>query len=93
MRWRPVRAQRSVDRGTYRPDIEPRNQRVWGADAVVVSGRQYRWRRYRELSGDPARSENPSMYGVLVRENRDIRCSSTPLIMVWTAQGTLRRYA
>jgi hypothetical protein len=25
MRWRPVRAQRSVDRGARRPEVEPRN--------------------------------------------------------------------
>ena len=29
--------------------IEPRKQGVWGADAVVVGGRQHRWERYREF--------------------------------------------
>ena len=38
--------------------IEPRNQRIRGADAVTQGGRQHRCRRYREPSGDPARSEN-----------------------------------
>jgi hypothetical protein len=47
----------------------------------------------RESPGDPARSENQGMCGVFMRENRDIRCSSTLLITGWTAQGTLRRHA
>jgi hypothetical protein len=59
MRWRPVRAQRSVDRGARRPAIEPRNAFDRGADAVVDVGRQYRRRRFREPSADPAGSENP----------------------------------
>ena len=37
MRWRPVRARRSVDRGARRPAVEPRNAFDWGADAVVFS--------------------------------------------------------
>ena len=47
----------------------------------------------RESPADPARSKNQGMCGVFMRENRDIRCSSAPLITVWTAQGTLRRHA
>ena len=47
----------------------------------------------RESPADPARSKNQGMCGVFMRENRDIRCSSMPLITVWTAQGTLRRHA
>ncbi len=49
--------------------IEPRNHRVRGADAVYESGRQHRQERYRELLVDPARSENPGMYGTSMREN------------------------
>ena len=52
--------------------IEPRNQRVRGADAVDRGGRQHRRRRYREPSVDPARSENQGMYGTSMRENREI---------------------
>ena len=37
--------------------IEPRNQRVRGADTVYESGRQHCQWRYRELLVDPARSE------------------------------------
>jgi hypothetical protein len=48
-------------RGARRPAIEPRNRQSWGADVLWFSGRQYRWWRFRELSADPARSENPCM--------------------------------
>ena len=37
--------------------IEPRNQLVRGADAVMARGRQYRWRRFGEPSVDPAGSK------------------------------------
>jgi len=47
MRWRSVRAQRSVDRGARRPAIEPRNRQFRGADVLWISGRQHRWRRSR----------------------------------------------
>ena len=44
--------------------IEPRNQRVRGADAVLWCGRQHRRRRYRESSSDPAGSENLCMRAI-----------------------------
>ena len=52
--------------------IEPRNQRFVGADAVNRSGKQHRRQRYRELSTDPTRSKNLCMYGISMRENREI---------------------
>jgi group II intron reverse transcriptase/maturase len=52
--------------------IEPRNRLVRGADALVVSGRQHRRGRYRESSLDPARSKSLGMYGVSMRENREV---------------------
>ena len=52
--------------------IEPRNNLVRGADAVSRGGRQHRRQRYRELSADPARSGNPCMRGISMRENREI---------------------
>jgi len=48
-------------RGARRPAIEPRNRQSWGADVLWISGRQHRWRRFREPSADPAGSENPCM--------------------------------
>jgi hypothetical protein len=56
-------------------------------------GRQYRRRRYRESLVGPARSENLCMYGVFMRENREIPCSPVDLISGRAVQGTLRRYA
>ena len=54
--------------------IEPRNHRVRGVDAVYGSGRPYCQQRYRELLAGPARSENLCMYGIFMRENREIPC-------------------
>ncbi len=47
----------------------------------------------RESSADPARSENLCMYGIFMRENREIPRSPVRLMAGWAAQGTLRRYA
>ena len=44
----------------------------------------------RELSADPARSENHCMHGIYMRENREIPRSPTQLITVWAAQERLR---
>jgi hypothetical protein len=72
MRWRPVRAQRSVDRGTCRPAIEPRNH-CFGvptssheAEGNIAGGASA------SRLADPARSETLRMHGVLMRENREI---------------------
>jgi hypothetical protein len=45
---------------------------------VRQSGRQHRWRRFREPSADPVRSKNLGTYGISVRENREIRRSPVP---------------
>ena len=45
-----------------------------GADAVEVGGRLHPGHRYREMPGNPARSETPCMYGNTSRENREIPC-------------------
>ena len=71
MRVCPQGHRRSVDRGTCRLAIEPRNQKNRGADAVVLCGRQHHQSRYCELLVDPARSETPCMYGIFLRENRE----------------------
>ena len=73
--------------------IEPRNQWVRGADAVRMGGRQHRWRRDRELLVDPARSENLCMYGISMRENREVRWSPAQLIRGRAAQGRPRPHA
>ena len=45
----------------------------------------------RESPVDPARSENLCMYGIFMRENREIPRSPVRLMAGRAAQGTLRR--
>ena len=73
--------------------IEPRNHLVRGADAVSRGGRRCRRQRYRELPAGPARSENPCMYGISMRENREIPRSPVRLISGRAAQARPRPYA
>jgi hypothetical protein len=73
--------------------IEPRNPLIRGADAVDRSGRPHHRPRYRELPADPARSENPGMHGIFMRENREVPHLPAWMITGRAAQGTLRRYA
>jgi hypothetical protein len=48
----------ALARGARRRAIELRKALGWGADAVLTSGRQHRWRRFSEPSTDPTGSEN-----------------------------------
>ena len=52
--------------------MEPRNQRIRGADAVSPVEGHIFGGVMRESPGDPARSENQGMYGIFMRENREI---------------------
>ena len=70
--------------------IEPRKNQGWGADAVYRGGRQHRPWREREPRADPARSGNLCMYGISMRENREIPPSPVPLITGRAAQGRPR---
>ncbi len=70
--------------------IEPRNQRVRGADAVYESGRQHGQWRYRELLAGPARSEILRMYGTSMRENREVPRPPAWVITGRAAQGRPR---
>src|SRR5258708_13055047 len=63
---------RSVSRGTCRPGIQPRNQPVWGADAVSLCGRPHPVQQERELGKDPTGSETPRMHGNTSHVNREI---------------------
>ena len=45
-----------------------------GADAVVLSGRQYAYARKGECVSNPARSKTSGTYGNSMRENREIPC-------------------
>jgi hypothetical protein len=73
--------------------MEPRNHLVRGADVVPRNGRPYRWQRYRELWADPARSENLCMYGISMRENREIPRSPVGVIGRRAARGRPRPQA
>ena len=94
MRWRPVRAQRSVGQGYVQAGLLSREIKEFGvptslarAEGNIAGGAM------REPSGDPAWSENQGMCGIFMRENREIPRSPVPLITGRAAQGTLRRYA
>lgn len=73
--------------------IEPRNHLVRGADAVYTGGRPHRQPRYRKLLADPARSENPGMHGISMRENREVPHSPVRPITGQIAQGRPRPHA
>jgi len=73
--------------------IEPRNRLLRGADAVHTSGRPHRRQRQRELPPDPARSENPGMHGISMRENREVPPLPVRLITGRAAQGRPRPQA
>ena len=64
-----------------------------GADAVQLSGRQYRRPRYGEWSLNPVRSKNLCMRGISTRENREIPGSPIRSITGGAAQGRLRPHA
>ena len=91
MRWCPVRAQRSVDRGTCRPAIEPRNNSFGVPTSSHEAEGHTAGGASASRSVDPARSENLRMHGVLMHENREIPCSPVQLIIGRAVQGTLRR--
>ena len=52
--------------------IEPRNQEGRGADVVVTAEGHIAGGVMREPLADPARSEIHGMYGISMRENREI---------------------
>ena len=52
--------------------LSRKRQVLRDADAVGVSGRQYRVHHHRKVHQDPARSQTPSMYGETLRGNREI---------------------
>jgi RNA-directed DNA polymerase len=73
--------------------IEPRNQGDRGADAVVQAEGNIAGGVRRESLADPARSENLSMYGIFMREIREIPRLPLRVISGRAAWGTLRWYA
>ncbi len=93
MRWRPVRAQRSVGRGARGPGVEPRNVLVWDADALIdaegnIVGRGIASGR-RVPRGQRARARVRSFHA----ENREILWPPVAVMAGRAAQGRLRPYA
>jgi hypothetical protein len=70
--------------------IEPRNQVDRGAQAVKYVEGNIGGGAMREPSPDPARSENHGMYGISMRENREIPRSPVRPITGRDAQGRPR---
>jgi len=70
--------------------IEPRNQENRGAQAVKYVEGNIGGGAMREPPSDPARSENHGMYGVSMRENREVPRSLVLLITGRAAQGRPR---
>jgi hypothetical protein len=73
--------------------IEPRNNHNRGADAVHGAEGHIGGSASRELLPDPARSENLSMRGISMHENREVPRSPVQPITGWAAQGRLRPHA
>jgi hypothetical protein len=71
--------------------IEPRNAENRGAHALLKVEGNTAGSASRELSGDPARSENHGMCGTFVRENREVPCLPVRVVCGRAAGGTLRR--
>ena len=71
--------------------IEPRNQESGAPTPLSRPEGNIAGGVRRESPVGPARSENQGMYGVSMRENREIPRSPVHLITGRAAQGTLRR--
>jgi len=80
-----VRAGRVLSREIHAPCREVREVR--GAEAVEISRRPHRCRRFGEAVWDPARSETPSRRGNTLHGNREIPRSSAAR---WEAVGAER---
>jgi hypothetical protein len=106
MRWRSVRAQRSVDRGRAGGAIEPRNRNEFRVPTLFAQAEGHAAGGVicESLVG-PARSQNPGTHDELhAREPGDLVVARWELMMPrpgwfagwqisagWAARGTLRR--
>jgi hypothetical protein len=73
--------------------MEPRNQRVRGADVVDTAEGNTVGGVMRESPVGPARSESQGMYGNSMSENWESPCPPTRLITGRAAQGTRKAEA
>lgn len=73
--------------------IEPRNQESGVPTPLARPEGNIAGGAMRELPGDPAWSMNHGMYGISMRENREVPPFVCRVDHRRAAQGTLRRYA
>jgi hypothetical protein len=90
MRRRPVRAWRSVDRGTCRPGYRAAKCPS-GVPTLSMKRKAIPLAALARAASGPARSQNQGMYGTSMRENRESPCPPAWLITGRAAQGTPRR--
>src|SRR6266700_7290729 len=76
----PVRAWRSVDRGTCRPGYRAAKSESGVPTLSMKAEGNIAGGAMREPSGDPARSKNQGMCGTSVRENRESPCPPVRLV-------------
>jgi hypothetical protein len=73
MRWRSVRAQRSVGQGCMQASYGASKSVSWGADAIVNVGRQHRqWRYARATDGPHGVVEPVHVCDLSMFENREV---------------------
>jgi hypothetical protein len=90
MRRRPVRAWRSVDRGTCRPGYRAAKCPS-GVPTLSMKRKATLLAALARAASGPARSKNQGMYGTSMRENRESPCPPAWLITGRAVQETLRR--
>jgi RNA-directed DNA polymerase len=73
--------------------IEPRNQESGAPTPLRRPEGNIAGGVRRESPVGPARSENQGMYGIFMRENREVPLLVRRVDHRWAVQGTLRRYA
>jgi hypothetical protein len=73
MRWRSVRAQRSVGQGCMQASYRASKIVSWGADAIANSGRQHcQWRYTRATDGPHGVVEPVHVCDLSMFENREV---------------------
>ena len=80
-----VRAGRVLSRVIHAPGLRSRVD--WGAEAVEISRRQHRTRRFGKACADSARSQTPCRHGNTLLGNREV---PRPSAQRWEASGAER---
>ena len=94
MRWRPARAQRSVDQGYVQAGLLSREIKGFGVPTSLSEAEgNIIGRVIASWPVDPARSKNLGMHGISGRENREIPWSPVPVddAPSWMVRGVAYR--